>query len=67
MNGTEIFLLVLSVIAIIMLYAMIWWPVATVGAAMIVVCAWGVVFGDWGSKVCEYMPEDPACAEYIDQ
>lgn len=67
MSGTEIFLVALGIVTIIMMFIMLWWPVATAGAVLVLICAWGIVSGYWESKMCEHNPEDPSCVEYISQ
>lgn len=67
MDGTQIFILALGIICIVMMYVVLWWPAATVGALLVVVCTWGTIFGNWDAKLCEYTPDDPACVEHTDR
>lgn len=67
MNGIQVFMIVIAVICIFMLYTVIWWPVATVAALVIMVCMWGFLFSDWEEKVCQYTPEDDYCVQYVDR
>ena len=60
-------IIVIAVICIFMLYTVIWWPVATVAALVIMLCMWGFLFSDWEEKVCQYTPEDDYCVQYVDR
>lgn len=67
MTGTDIFMLVIMVILAVMLWIMMVWPVALIGTIMIAGCIWGVVTGALPAYMCEQMPNDPYCVEYIDE
>jgi uncharacterized membrane protein YqiK len=65
MDAMHVFLIVIAAVAIFMLYVMLWWPAATVGALIIATCTFGVFFLE--EEICSYTPDDAMCAEYNDQ
>ena len=67
MTGIDIFMVVIMVLTAVMLWVMLVWPVALIGTLMLVGCICGVVSGALPQYVCEQTPNDPYCAEYIDE